>query len=66
MNTTIALSKEEVDNLKQYCDDNLATGSVVITQFHSSGMGSTTKVQVKDLPETLQDITDSSYGKPML
>lgn len=54
----IQLSKEEVDSLKQFCDDNLAQGTVLITQSSESGIGLTTKVMVKDLPETMTDITD--------
>lgn len=54
----IQLSKEEVNSLKQFCDDNLARGIVLITQSSKSGIGLTTKVMVKDLPETLTDITD--------
>ena len=52
----ISLTKAEVDALKEYCDDNLVRGNVII--FTS---GPYTKVQVEDLPETLQDITDSEY-----
>ena len=54
----ITLTKAEVDSLKKFCDENLAVGQVRITQSHSSDTGTTTKVQVKDLPETLTDITD--------
>ncbi len=54
----IQLSKEEVNSLKQFCDDNLSQGTVLITQSSESGIGLTTKVMVKDLPETMTDITD--------
>jgi hypothetical protein len=54
----IALTKEEVDSLKTFCDENLERGSVIIDQLELSGIGPTTKVMVKDLPETLTDITD--------
>jgi hypothetical protein len=54
----IQLSKEEVNSLKQFCDDNLTQGVVLITQSSESGIGLTTKVMVKDLPETMTDITD--------
>ena len=54
----IQLFKEEVDSLKQFCDDSLAQGTVLITQSSESGIGLTTKVMVKDLPETMTDITD--------
>ena len=54
----IQLSKEEVNSLKRFCDDNLAQGTVLITQSSESGIGLTTKVMVKDLPETMTDITD--------
>lgn len=54
----IQLSKKEVNSLKEFCDDNLAIGTVLITQSSESGIGLTTKVMVKDLPETLTDITD--------
>jgi hypothetical protein len=56
----VFLTKEEVDSLKKFCDDNLAAGTVVITQKHSGGIGLETKVQVHNLPETLTDITDVS------
>ena len=52
------MTKVEVDSLKEFCDENLALGQVEIIQSHSSGIGTTTKVQVRDLPETLTDITD--------
>lgn len=54
----IQLSKEEVNSLKQFCDDNLTQGTVLIIQSSESGIGLTTKVMVKDLPETMTDITD--------
>ena len=56
----IALTKEEVNSLKEFCDDNLERGQVIIDQLELSGIGLTTKVMVKDLPETLTDITDVS------
>ena len=56
----ISLTKAEVDSLKDFCDDNLAVGTVEIIQSSDSGIGYTTKVMVKDLPETLTDITDIS------
>ena len=49
----ITLTKEEVNNLKDFCDDNLAIGEV---EIHQKGLY--TKAQVKGLPETLTDITD--------
>lgn len=55
---TIYLTKAEVDSLKDFCDDNLAIGVIEIYQSKVSGIGLTTRVQVKDLPETLTDITD--------
>lgn len=54
----IILTKQEVDDLKQFCDENLAVGVVELFQDHKSGIGTATRVQVKDLPETLTDITD--------
>lgn len=54
----ITLTKSEVDALKKYCDDNLEVGCVILDQISSSGIGPTTKVMVRDLPETLEDITD--------
>lgn len=54
----ICLTKEEVISLKEFCDENLVIGSVLITQSSESGIGLTTKVMVKDLPETETDITD--------
>ena len=58
MKHTFYLTKTEVDSLKEFCDDNLAVGVVQIEQDNSSGIGVTTKVMIKDLPETLTDITD--------
>lgn len=54
----VLLTKEEVESLKQFCDKNLCVGTVVIEQSRDSGIGLTTKVMVKDLPETMTDITD--------
>ena len=56
----VSLTKEEVNSLKEFCDENLAIGSVIITQSSESGIGLTTKVMVVDLPETMTDITDLS------
>jgi len=62
MKTTrrVTLTKEEVNSLKEFCDDNLERGQAIIDQLELSGIGLTTKVMVKDLPETLTDITDVS------
>ena len=57
---TIYLNKAEIDSLKEFCDDNIAAGEIKITQHHKSGIGYTTTIMVKDLPETLLDITDHS------
>ena len=54
----VYLSKTEVNSLKEYCDDNLAVGTVKIIQEGGSGVGFTTKVQIPNLPDTLEDITD--------
>lgn len=54
----IRLTKEEVESLKAFCDENLVIGTVLVTQSSESGIGLTTKVMVKDLPETMTDITD--------
>jgi len=54
----ISLTKDEVEALADFCNDNLLVGSVLITQSSESGIGLTTKVMVKDLPETMTDITD--------
>ena len=54
----VILTKAEVDSLKEFCDYNLEVGSVEITQNSNSGIGLITKVQVRNLPETLTDITD--------
>ena len=54
----VTLTKEEVDSLKGFCDDNLERGHVIIEQSELSGIGPITRVMVKDLPETLTDITD--------
>ena len=52
----IILTKEEVDNIKEFCDENLCVGEVIVSQE-----GLVTRVQVKDLPETLTDISDRQY-----
>ena len=54
----VSLTKEVVNSLKEFCDKNLAVGSVLITQSSESGIGLSTKVMVKDLPETMTDITN--------
>lgn len=56
--TKIYLNKTEVNSLKDFCDDNLEVGIVEISQNYASGIGRTTMVQVKDLPETRTSITD--------
>lgn len=57
----IQLTKDEVDYIKEFCDYNLAVSTVIITQSSESGTNLTTKVMVKDLPETMTDITESNY-----
>ena len=54
----IRLTKTEVEALKSYCDENLAVGTVEVTQSYGSGIGWNVYAQVKDLPETREDITD--------
>ena len=54
----IRMTKEEVDSLKEYCDQNLAVGIVEVEQSHTSGIGWNIYVQVENLPETRTDITD--------
>ena len=54
----IFLTKDEVESLKNYCDSNLAVGVVEVIQDKHSGIGYSTWVQVKDLPETRTDISD--------
>ena len=54
----IFLTKAEVDSLKKFSDDNLCVGTVEISQTFKGGIGFVTNVQVKDLPETLTNITD--------
>ena len=56
--TNVVLTKDEVKFLKEFCDDNLFRGNIIIIQSSDSGIGLTTKVMVEDLPETLADITD--------
>ena len=58
--TSIHLTKEEVDSLKEFCDYNLAVGTVILEQTADSGIGLVTKVMVTGLPDTLTDITDIS------
>lgn len=52
----VSLTKEEVNSLKEFCDENLCVGEVIVSQE-----GLVTRVQVKDLPETLTDISDRQY-----
>lgn len=54
----IFLTKAEVDSLKEFSDNNLCTGNIEVYQYSEGGIGFVTKVQVRDLPETLMDITD--------
>ena len=54
----VTLTKQEVEYLKEFCDENLERGTVIIDQVYGSGIGPVTKVMVKDLPETMTDITD--------
>lgn len=54
----ISLTKYEVEALADFCNENLATGSIIIQQSSESDIGLTTKVMVRDLPETMTDITD--------
>ena len=56
----VVLTKDEVDALKQFCDENLAIGTVIIDQITTSSMGNYTWVMVKDLPDTRTDISDNS------
>ena len=59
MKQTIYLTDNEVEALNDFCVFNLRKEEVVeITQENISGRGPATKVMVKDLPETLTDITD--------
>ena len=55
----IALNKNEIDSLKEFADENLERGTILIHQSSESGIGLTTRVLVKGLPETLTDITDT-------
>ena len=52
----VSLTKEEVNSLKEFCDENLCVGEVIVSQE-----GLVTRVQVKDLPETLTNISDRQY-----
>ena len=52
--TTIRLTKNEVQDLYDFCSDNLAVGTIEIEQSYKK-----TTVMVTDLPETLTDITDT-------
>jgi hypothetical protein len=60
MKTTrrVTLTKEEVNSLKEFCDDNLERGSIEIIQSAGSGIGLNTHVRVRELPDTEIDITD--------
>ena len=57
----IKLTKQEVEDLKEFCDDNLERGIVVIDQIYTSNNKPITKVGISELPETLTDITDMDY-----
>lgn len=57
----VILTKEEVEELKRFTDDNLERGTVKVVQTQTSGIGVTTQVMVTNLPETLTDITDFNY-----
>ena len=56
----IKLTKQEVEDLKKFCDSNLERGIVVIDQILISNKP-ITRVGVSELPETLTDITDINY-----
>ena len=58
MKQTIYLTDAEVEALNDFCIYNLASGQVEVTQENITGTRLTTKVMVKDLPETITDITD--------
>ena len=57
----VILTKQEVESLKEFCDDNLERGTVVINQVYTPNNKPMTNVCVSDLPETLTDITDADY-----
>ena len=57
----VILTKEEIEELKRFTEDNLERGTVKVIQTYTSGIGVTTQVMVTDLPETLTDITDFNY-----
>lgn len=57
----IKLTKQEVEDLKEFCDDNLERGIVVIDQIYTPNNKPITKVIISGLPETLTDITDINY-----
>ena len=61
MKREVVLTKAEVESLKEFCDDNLEVGAVIVTQQGGGGIGWITKVQVERLPETLTDITDIEH-----
>ena len=56
----IYLSRTEVNSLKEFCDNNPEYVIVEISQDHYSGIGYTTVVQARGVPETETDITDLS------
>ena len=56
----ICLNRTEVNALKEFCDNNSEYAVVEISQDHYSGIGYTTVVQAKGVPETETDITDLS------
>ena len=54
----VTLTKDEVEAVKDFADDNLERGSIEIIQSAGSGIGLSTHVRVRELPETEIDITD--------
>lgn len=57
----IKLTKQEVEDLKEFCDDNLERGIIVIDQIYTPNNKPITKVVIPGLPETFTDITDTIY-----
>lgn len=54
----VTLTKDEVEAVKDFADDNLERGSIEIIQSAGSGIGLNTHVRVRELPDTEIDITD--------
>lgn len=58
--TIVYLTKDEIDGIKEFCDENLSVGVVEIHQSPAPS-GHITVVQIKNVPETRTDITEYTW-----